>query len=342
MKEISVLYNSTRIKKKYSSSFITKMQDSLVASQNIFQFIETKDANKNKVKNFILNECSDSIVLIIGGDSLFPFERVKSHVDDGDNDICTDNWWVSSNKDCILPEIEISRIPDFEGESEESFLKTIEVVFKTNYVSAYEKFGITAQIWKKAAEDVFRHLKSQGEILSSPPHTAKKKLEFSKFKGGLYFNLHGAEDEAGWYGQRDKFSSYEEEYPLAIMPKDISKGIERGFLASEACYGAHINKKNADEAIMLKALRSGTLFCIGSTSTAYGTFAPPLSEADMLVSIFFDEFLKKKNASLAFLNAKRIFAQRNIEKNGFLDDDDKKTLVEFVMYGNPLTEVDNE
>ena len=342
MKEITILYNPKKLKKKYSASFAVKMQDILVSSQNTLQFIETDDSSKAKVKDFILSECRDSIIIIIGGEDVFPFEKISSHVDDGDNIVCTDNWWVSSADDCVIPEIEISRIPDATDETEGSFLKMTENLFLKNKVRANEKTGITAEIWKKAADEVFRHLKAQGEILSSPPHTVKSKLEFDKFEGGLYFNLHGAEDESGWYGQRAKFSSYKEEYPLALLPKNISKGIKNSFLASEACFGAYVNNKKTSESIMLTALRSGVSFCIGSTATAYGTFAPPISEADMLVSIFYDEFLKGKNASLAFLNAKRIFAQKNIEKNGFLDDDDKKTLVEFVMYGNPLTEVDDE
>ena len=342
MKELSVLYYPEKLKKKYSKKIIASIQDIFVATGNSVQFIEVKDSSRAKTREYIEEECSDSIVIIIGGEEVFPFEKIKSQVDDGDEFVNTDNWWASFGKDFTIPQIEMTRMPDGEDETEKSFLKMIEDSMTKNKIDLNEKFGITAEIWRKAAENAFTHLKSQGEILSSPPHTSKSKLEFDKFEGGLYFNLHGGEQESGWYGQRDKFSSYKEEYPLALEPKNISKGIKNGFIASEACYGAFINRKRNDDSIMLTALRSGVSFCIGSTSTAYGTYAPPLSEADMLVSIFFDEFLKKKNASLAFLNAKRLFAQKNIEKNGFLDDDDKKTLVEFVMYGNPLTEVDDE
>ncbi|PIP13324.1 MAG: hypothetical protein COX48_04615 [bacterium (Candidatus Stahlbacteria) CG23_combo_of_CG06-09_8_20_14_all_34_7] len=342
MKEITVLYYPKKLKRKYSDKFITKMQDVLVSTQNTLQFIETDDTKKEKVKRFILSECKESIILLIGGEDTFPFEKNISHVDDGDSYVCTDNWWVSSGKDCVIPEIEISRMPDGKDGTENSFLEIIEKSFTKNKISVNEKIGITAEIWKSAANDVFKHLQSQGDMLVSPPHTCKSRLNFEKFEGGLYFNLHGSEDEKGWYGQRDKFSSYKEEYPLAVIPENISKGIKNGFVLSEACYGAYINNKKKDESIMLTALGNGISFCIGSTSTAYGTFTPPLSEADLLVSIFYDEFLKNKNASLSFLNAKRIFAQKNIERNGFLDDDDKKTLVEFVMYGNPMVEVSNK
>lgn len=339
MKEVTVLFNSKRISKKYSKKFSVDVQDSLVASGNIFQFIDVEDSKKKKTKEYLLGECRETALLIIGGDDVFPFERMKSHVEDGDDEVCTDNWWVSSTSDFIVPEMEISRIPDAKNESGESFIKTIELLFKSNSVFACEKAGMTAEIWKKAAESVFSCLKGQGEILSSPPHTAESGLMFDSYEGGLYFNLHGAEDEAGWYGQRQRLSSYKEEYPLAVLPENISKGIKNSFLASEACFGAFVNNKKSSDSMMLTAIKSGVRFCIGSTATAYGTFAPPISEADLLVSIFFGELLKGKNASLAFLSAKRIFAKKNLDKNGFLDDDDKKTLVEFVMYGNPLAEV---
>jgi hypothetical protein len=37
----------------------------------------------------------------------------------------------------------------------------------------------------------------------------------------------------------------------------------------------------------------------------------------------------------SFRNAKLDFARKALRRQGFLDDDDKKTLLQFVLYGDP-------
>lgn len=342
MKKIAVLYQEEKLKKRFSKSIVSSVQDIIVSAGCNSVFMDIQEDKKEEARKYIHKEFRDHTLLIVGGDRTFEFYKKESPVDDGDGFIFTDNWWASSSNDIILPEISVSRFPESDDDTQESFLSALEYSMKISTANAEEKFGVTASIWRRSAESVFKHHKGMGEILISPPFFEDGKLKFKKYKGGIYCNLHGGKDISGWYGQRSAISDYKEEYPLACAPSDFSKGITDSFLFSEACFGGFTSGKKTSDSIMLTALRSGFVFVIGSTATAYGGFAPPLSEADLLASLFYDEFFKGKCAGDAFLSAKKLFCRKSIEKMGFLDDDDKKTLISFVFYGNPFAEVNCE
>lgn len=342
MKEIVILHNKKRIEKFFGKTSLIKIQDTLVSHLGDLLFIDVEDGFEKKVKKYIFEELKDSILIIIGNDNLFPFHRIKSPIDDGDGIILTDNFFVCEDKELIFPEIEITRIPNSTDDNLKSFISKVEKILSIKNVKIFEKNGITAQIWEKASFEVFNKIKGQGEILISPPFDVSKKYDFENFTGSFYFNLHGSDELPGWYGQRARNSDYKEEYPLALLPKSFKKGIKDSFFFSEACFGGYIYKKKGNDSIVLTALKNSFLFCVASTATAYGPLYPPSSEADLLAKLFFENMQKGYRSSLSFLNAKKEFARFNLEKNRYLDEDDKKTLIEFTLYGNPLVEVSYE
>lgn len=342
MKEIVILHNKKRIEKFFGKTSLIKIQDTLVSHLGDLLFIDVEDGFEKKVKKYIFEELKDSILIIIGNDNLFPFHRIKSPVDDGDGIILTDNFFVCDDKDLLIPEIEITRVPNSMDETIDRFITKLEKIFSTKNIRVCEKNGITAEIWKKASFEVFDKIKGQGEILISPPFEVSQKYEFENFSGSFYFNLHGSDQLPGWYGQRARNSDYREEYPLALLPKSLTEGIKNSFFFSEACFGGYVYNKKEKDSIVLSALKNSFLFCACSTATAYGPLYPPSTEADLLAKLFFENLQKGQKASLAFLNAKKEFIRLNIEKNKYLDDDDKKTIIEFTLYGNPFVEVSYE
>jgi hypothetical protein len=105
---------------------------------------------------------------------------------------------------------------------------------------------------------------------------------------------------------------------------------------SEACYGANILEKQYEEAISLKCLDSGTDTFVGSTCIAYGSVTPPLIAADYLANMFWQKVLEGLPAGYALMQAKLSLAEEMIKIQGFLDGEDQKTLLSFVLYGDPL------
>jgi hypothetical protein len=151
----------------------------------------------------------------------------------------------------------------------------------------------------------------------------------------LYFNVHGSNASPNWYGQDG------DEYPIAMQPDNIRDA--SGIIASEACYGAFIINKTHENAICLRFLNERQVigFC-GSTTIAYGPPSPPSSEADLLVKYFFARANEGLALGECLKNAKIDFAREVLKKNGFLDDDDQKTLLQFVLYGDPLVRIAEE
>jgi len=105
---------------------------------------------------------------------------------------------------------------------------------------------------------------------------------------------------------------------------------------SEACYGANVIGKGTDEALCLKFLAAGSRVVVGSTKIAYGSVTTPLVGADLLGRYFWQNLTNGVPAGEALRRAKLQMAQEMHSRQGFLDGEDQKTLISFILYGDPL------
>jgi hypothetical protein len=161
----------------------------------------------------------------------------------------------------------------------------------------------------------------------------------SRPSGFSYFNLHGLEDAPEWFGQRDPLrdKASDTEFPVALRPQDIVNGGRAPKIVfTEACYGAHIIDKDYESALSLKFLSSGSHAVIGSTKISYGSVTPPLIAADLLGWLFWDQLANRLPIGEALRRAKLRLAAEMHDRQGFLDGEDQKTLISFVLYGDPL------
>lgn len=218
-------------------------------------------------------------------------------------------------------------------------------------------FGYTAAVWRQAAEAVFKQIGSAGRLHISPPAGFRRQRQdgsnveqtsstgVPQISGRLgYFNLHGLVDAPEWFGHGDLLRSANElDYPVALRPEDIQHSTSRlleipKVIFSEACYGMHIQDRSLDEAIALRFLDAGSLAVVGSTCMAYGSIDLPLVAADLLAQSFW-RFLKEGlPAGEALCQAKIYLASEMHHRQGYLDGEDQKTLISFVLYGDPLAE----
>jgi hypothetical protein len=269
-------------------------------------------------------------LLLLGGDEVVPFFRLDNPCDDADEEVLSDNPYASRDGNYIIPERVCARIPD--GGSSAYMNKQLKKAKDT----FHESFGLTAEVWQRASENVFRSVGDPEDLKISPPVTsATFKKEWLQGKDYLYFNIHGSKLSANWYGQGKG------DYPIAMQPVHIERAA--GIVASEACYGAYVIDKTKDNAISLRFLDEESVlgFC-GSTTIAYGPAKPPSSEADLLVKYFFEYLVQGMTLGESFKNAKLDFARKALRRQGFLDDDDKKTLLQFVLYGDPTLRIRTE
>lgn len=304
-------------------------------------------------------------VLIVGGPQIIPFHHLPNPVDDEDKDVPSDNPYASIDENYFVPTWPLGRLPNGEGSDPAPLIKALNKVAasrnkKGNPVdsvgSAIERmlaffglwkpkrssFGYSAEIWRRASHSVYRAIGDPRRLNISPPiGTGQLPKETSKSQQLAYFNLHGLAETAEWYGQRDpQQTSNGPDYPVALRPTDIvNSGRAPQIVYTEACFGAHIFGKTFENALALKFLDSGSKAVVGSTVTSYGSVTTPLIAADLLGQIFWKLLNEGYPAGEALRRSKIAMAQTMHRRQGYLDGEDQKTLISFLLYGDPLAQV---
>jgi hypothetical protein len=133
------------------------------------------------------------------------------------------------------------------------------------------------------------------------------------------------------------------DYPIALTPENLRKnGHAPKFVFSEACYGGYVIDKTEDESIALKLAGIGTRGLVASTCISYGSIASPLIGADLIGNLFW-RFLKEGySAGESLMKAKIETAREMNKRQGFLDGEDQKTLISFLLLGDPLASYENK
>lgn len=299
-------------------------------------------------------------LLIVGSDDLVPFHRLPNPTDDADNDIPSDNPYGTSDDNYFIPEWPVGRLPSPCGRDPEPLKRLLHNTIAAHQTSAPSaswlrsllfrllqrwlkesappSVGYAASIWKEASLEVFAPLGNEKGLHTSPPLEAGSSPAMNGAQLS-YFNLHGVEDGPNWFGQRDFTDEYGPLYPVAFKPSSVaadSNGAPKAVF-TEACYGANIlNKSEPDAALCLRFLNDGACAFVGSTKIAYGSVAPPLIGADLLGRLFWENLLNGLPMGESLRRAKLSLAHTMHRRQNFLDGEDQKTLISFVLYGDPL------
>jgi hypothetical protein len=278
-------------------------------------------------------------VLILGGHEIVPFHQLDnpsfSPGGDTDTEVLSDNPYASSDDEYLIPERAVGRLPDGRSNDVSLLLAQLDAAIEHHRRRRrlYFNFGYSAEVWKRASQAVYDTVGKLLFLRLSPPKTMDTFGGWWLHKRSfLYFNLHGSETTPFWYGQGDN------SLPIAFGPEMIeeqSADVWGAIAFSEACYGANIVGKDPDEAISLKFMQKGVACFVGSTKISWGPAVPPSSEADLIGVYFMGNVKKGLPFGQALMEAKVAFAQEMIRRYGGLDSDDEKTLLEFVLYGDP-------
>ncbi len=276
-------------------------------------------------------------LLIIGGDRIIPFFRLKNEVEDGDAHILSDAPYASKLDEWTLPDRAVGRIP---GSTEvDSLLRVLANTAKKHLDSPSRQkngFGYSTSKWKAASKAVYRAIDLKERLRLSPPITQNDfRSKWLRKKSFLYFNLHGVKEKNEWYGERaPRYPGDYPFFPVALVPDLIPK-LTGSVVFSEACYGGYIIDKSVNASLALKFLDQNADCFVGSSATAYGPYEPPSTEADLLCKYFFQYVVRGVNYGNALLNAKKDFVKKMLRVQGYLDEDDTKTLLEFNLLGDP-------
>jgi hypothetical protein len=150
-------------------------------------------------------------------------------------------------------------------------------------------------------------------------------------------------DGADWYGQRPAGDGEGVQFPVALRPQDVTAAPGAPapeVIFSEACFGAHLSGRRADESIALRFLAAGVGALVGSTCTAYGAIGGgadgKLLAADLLAYTFWQKAREGWPVGEALRHAKMELARQMHKRQGYLDGEDQKTLLSFILLGDPL------
>ncbi len=309
-------------------------------------------------------------LLIVGGSEIVPFHMLPNPTDDADSVVPSDNPYGTIEENYFLPQWPVGRLPDEQGNDAGYLIEQLRFlnneydlkvenkkslsgsIFNSWFLQLFERLqttitlnqtndnmGLTAEVWRIPSSEVFKLLNPKTAVRHSPP------VDSSNFMNGqksnpkyAYFNLHGMQDTAEWYGQKDfRLQTQGPEYPIALVPELFSdKAPSPEFVLSEACYGGNIINKNSNNAMCLSFLEHGTRAFIGSTTIAYGSVSKPLIAADLLAQDYWRFLLSGDSAGYALMRAKINLAKSMTQNQGYLDGEDQKTILSFVLYGDPL------
>lgn len=310
-------------------------------------------------------------LLIVGGNDVVPFHRLPNPTDDSDDEVLSDNPYSTLDSNFFIPEWSIGRMPGEKGtdaglllqqlrqavqyhkqvrRSAKNFnlsqflVKLLRFFFQLTHpqpvVPMNGNFGYTASVWRRSSVASFHPVGDERSMLISPPSETRTFDANKLLQSPLgFFNLHGLAETAEWYGQRDaRDNTSTTEYPVALSLADLPKnGHSPKVILSEACYGGYILEKEEGTSLAMRFLSVGTRAIVASTCIAYGAVSPPLLAADLLANLFWTAIREGYSAGEALVQAKMGMAREMNKRQGFLDGEDQKTLISFVLYGDPLT-----
>ncbi|HJZ45843.1 MAG TPA: C25 family cysteine peptidase [Roseiflexaceae bacterium] len=275
-------------------------------------------------------------LLIIGGPEIVPFYMAPNPTAyDGDEAVPSDCLYGGCNPFALLPDWPVGRIPGAAGRDPDLLLRLLEYAATVRTLDRLRKtFGYATAAWRRSAAEVYAEIDAVERLLVSPPVVAAT-LDRGRLDGAwlIYCNLHGVINGPPWYGQMEDQSAL----LIALGPADLAGLDLRGAVViSEACYGAAIAGRDEDTSLALAFLGRGAAGFVGATAISYGPPSPPAGEAD-LIALHFLRAIKQPGTTLgaAFVAARTGMLRDTLAAQPTLDEDDQKTLLEFVLYGDP-------
>jgi Tetratricopeptide repeat len=297
-------------------------------------------------------------LLLIGGGDCLPLFRLPNPLRDDDPELVSDLLYGAEDEHDLAPNMVIARIPD--GGKLDLLLEQIDrmivrhagrprgpLALMSRPRSDPSRMpwtlasGYAAQAWREPSRIVLDALHGAGELTLCPPSEAGG-FDTGTFLGSAvaYVNLHGAAGRSSWYGHPEEWAGPASKLPVALRPDQIGgRCALNALLVSEACYGMELDGRTIENSIPLRALQDGAAACVGSTVTAYGSYAAPLIGADLLTERLMVQLAAGASVGVALRQARAEFAQTIYRRQGYLDDVDRKTLLSYVVYGDPWAAV---
>ena len=280
-------------------------------------------------------------VLILGDDGIVPFDRPTNPSPDDEDELFSDHLYASGIDEKLCPVRAVGRIPDrglaLMVDSIRSAADSHRRLARAERpLTSDAGFGYSASIWKRPARGVYSLLGDPKQLRLSPPLT-RAEMPSAGPSGPRYryFNLHGMVDSAAWYGQRDPaFAADYDRLPVALRPEDLTEA-PGSAVFSAACYGAHLKGRAVHDSMALSSIEKGAQSFVGATGVAYGGLEGGLVAADLMAFRYWEALRSGAPAGQALAHAKWSLISETLARQGYVDAEDEKAVLNFVLYGDP-------
>jgi Peptidase family C25 len=293
-------------------------------------------------------------LVLFGAHDIVPMFEVENPTFDfnGDTDktVLTDNPYASYQPfsanwhSYVYPDRVIGRIPDMLGDPDAAwfveYLKTA-TKWKPKPASLYKRpYAICTAEAKRAGEDVMLEAfaNSTLPLFICPPISDTSAPARHRLSARLHaVKCHGNEGNPAFWGFAESDPKKEQPCPAITSAtlRQLPHLTRSTVVATMCCYGAQIfspSGKTKEWPMASTYLRKGCLGFVGSTKKAWVGLSD-IGHADRIVVNYLKNILAGESIGNAFLACKQDYY--NITSGRVPGDEDAKTLIEYVLLGDP-------
>jgi hypothetical protein len=273
---------------------------------------------------------------IIGGPGLVPFATLPNPMPDRDGPLLTDAPYGFASSAEPMARWPVGRTPDADPPELDllaRLLRQVAAAHSAGPRTPGPTIAICAARWQAVTAQVIGGIPDARLFLAPPLRASRTEAQALEGAHLVYCNLHGRRARDGWYGQ----APGDTELVPAIRPADLAGvRLDRAVVISQACFGARLAPVDDSPALAIALLTAGASGLLGALGLTYGAPDPPAGESDLLAQAMLTA-LQPAGARLggAFLDAQAATLRAVLQQRGAPDGDDLKTLLGFVLYGDP-------
>jgi hypothetical protein len=275
-------------------------------------------------------------VWIVGGPRVVPFASLPNPMRDRDGPLFGDGPYALMSAGEPLARWPVGRTPDADPEQPgllAAQLRRIAAAHAAGPRAAGPVLAISAARWAAVTERVIAGI--AGAELHLAPSREPGLVDRGSLEAAhvIYCNLHGIRTGDAWYGQ----APGDTELVPALRPDEVAGRLDDAVVITQACFGARLAPVGDGPTLAAALLGAGARGLFGALGLTYGAPDPPPGESDLLARALL-EALRAPGARLgpALLAAQAVNLREILRRQGAPDADDLKTLLGFMLYGDPL------
>jgi hypothetical protein len=286
-------------------------------------------------------------VLLAGGGVVLPFFSIPNPVQDRsvdqDINVLSDNPYgatADTTDEQLAPSRPIGRLAVPDNASLDDFVELVQQFPHRTNPPAVGQPGaalVINQDWLDFSRKVAQALPDPLVWHLAPGYEMNVATRKDAARAILYFNLHGFINDPEW----KCYSTVQRNFVAAVTPGGLDRSCVAGAISfAECCYGAQIQGRSPDDSCALKLVKEGASF-VGATGLAYGSYIASdlfLEDADFLAREFFQGVGAGQPIGSALRTARKLYLIDAAEaRSGEAWQYKQKTLLQFVLFGNPQT-----